>query len=352
MTDNNAQPVVSVIIPVYNVEDYLATCVESVLHQTLTDIEVILVDDGSPDRCPEMCDDFARKDSRVKVIHKKNAGLGYARNSGLEIARGRWICFVDSDDYIALNTLEVSVAIGEKSGADQVRYQPTTFPYNKRPEVKTVDSTDDAVVLNTFPEKVFPMLKYITAVPSIMDVDIAAVASAWGAIYRREPLIKSNVRFPSERELISEDNIFNLEYAAVCGPIAYTRNHFYFYRQNPVSLTSFRRDRIERSATFCKHLQVRMQALGYPEPKLFAESVMLGYLRTHLWHIFFSDFPEAEKRQLHREAVNHPYLKEIEADGEYRRLPLIQRIAFDSRHSYLLSKIIVKGREMFRSRQR
>ena len=344
------RPVVSVIIPVYKVEKYLTTCVESVLRQTLSDIEIILVDDGSPDNCPAMCDDFARKDSRVKVIHKQNAGLGYARNSGLEIATGRWICFVDSDDYIALNTLAVCVAIGERTDADQVRFLSENFPYDTSPEPKAVECSVDAVVLDTFPDKVFPMFRHITTVPGCMDTDIEAVASAWGAIYRHEPLRRSGVKFPSERELISEDNIFNIEYAAVSGAIAYTGNHFYFYRQNPVSLTSFRRDRIERSAIFCNHFEKRMLALGYPEPKLISESIMLGYLRTHFWHIFTSDMPEEEKRRLHKEAISHPYLDGIASDGEYRRLPLMQRLAFDWRKNYTLSRFLVLGREMLRHR--
>lgn len=90
----------SVIIPVYNVEKYLARCVDSVLSQTFSDFEVILVDDGSPDKSPEICDEYVRKDSRVKVIHKKNGGLSSARNAGLEICKGEYIFFIDSDDYL------------------------------------------------------------------------------------------------------------------------------------------------------------------------------------------------------------------------------------------------------------
>lgn len=94
------KPKVNIIVPVYNVEKYLVRCMESLLNQTLKEIEIILVDDGSPDNCPQMCDEYARRDSRVKVIHKSNAGLGYARNSGLDVAVGEYIAFVDSDDYV------------------------------------------------------------------------------------------------------------------------------------------------------------------------------------------------------------------------------------------------------------
>lgn len=105
-------PVLSIIVPVYNVEEYLARCIDSVLTQTFTNFELILVDDGSPDRCGEICDEYARKDSRVIVIHKENGGVSSARNRGLDIARGEYITFVDSDDLIGTSTTyEENIAI-------------------------------------------------------------------------------------------------------------------------------------------------------------------------------------------------------------------------------------------------
>ena len=96
--------ILSVIIPVYNVEKYLRKCVDSVLAQDIADMEVILIDDGSPDNCGAICDEYAEKDTRVKVIHKEHEGLSSARNAGLDIARGKYITFVDSDDYLLPNT--------------------------------------------------------------------------------------------------------------------------------------------------------------------------------------------------------------------------------------------------------
>ncbi len=100
-------PLISVIVPVYNVEKYLDRCVESIVSQTYKNLEIILVDDGSPDNCPEMCDAWAEKDSRIKVIHKENGGVSSARNAALDIAGGEYIGFVDSDDYIESNMFEV-----------------------------------------------------------------------------------------------------------------------------------------------------------------------------------------------------------------------------------------------------
>lgn len=91
---------ISIIIPIYKVEQYLDECVTSIINQTYKDLEIILVDDGSPDKCPRMCDEWAKKDARIKVVHKKNGGLSSARNAGLKVAKGEYIGFVDSDDYV------------------------------------------------------------------------------------------------------------------------------------------------------------------------------------------------------------------------------------------------------------
>ena len=99
---------ISVIVPVYNVEKYLNKCIESIVNQTYTNLEIILVDDGSPDNCPNICDEWAKKDSRIKVIHQRNSGGGAARNIGLDNANGSMISFIDSDDFISTDMYEYS----------------------------------------------------------------------------------------------------------------------------------------------------------------------------------------------------------------------------------------------------
>ena len=91
---------ISVIVPIYKVENYLHRCVDSIINQTYTNLEIILVDDGSPDNCPMICDEYAKKDSRIRIVHKKNEGVAVARNVGIDIATGKYIMFVDSDDFI------------------------------------------------------------------------------------------------------------------------------------------------------------------------------------------------------------------------------------------------------------
>lgn len=109
---------ISVIIPIYKVEKYLDECIKSVVDQTYKNIEIILVDDGSPDVCPEMCEEWAKKDSRIKVIHKKNGGLSDARNAGLDIASGEYIAFVDSDDWVLPNMYEKLLEVIKREQAD------------------------------------------------------------------------------------------------------------------------------------------------------------------------------------------------------------------------------------------
>ena len=111
-------PLLSIIVPVYKVENYLPKCIDSILAQTFTDFELILVEDGSPDDCPALCDAAAAKDARVRVIHQKNGGLSAARNAGLDVARGAWIGFVDSDDYIAPEMYETLYQAVQSTGAD------------------------------------------------------------------------------------------------------------------------------------------------------------------------------------------------------------------------------------------
>ena len=107
MKTEGDMPKVSIVVPVYNVEKYLDRCIDSLVNQTLKDIEIILVDDGSPDNCPQMCDAWACRDSRIKVVHKENGGLGSARNAGLAEITGKYVAFVDSDDFVELNTYSV-----------------------------------------------------------------------------------------------------------------------------------------------------------------------------------------------------------------------------------------------------
>ena len=121
------QALISVIIPVYNVEEYLRECIDSVLNQTFSDFEVILVNDGSTDSSGEICDEYVEKDERVTVIHQKNGGLSVARNIGLSEANGKYVYFLDSDDYISENALATLLNIAENDSSDIVFFDAVSF---------------------------------------------------------------------------------------------------------------------------------------------------------------------------------------------------------------------------------
>lgn len=142
-------PLISVIVPIYNVEKYLARCVDSIVNQTYKNLEIILVDDGSPDSCPQMCDDYAKKDSRIKVVHKKNGGLSDARNAGMAVAKGEYISFIDSDDYVSDDFFECLLDVMNKENSDIAECSVVKFYEDNRFDefsddlsVKTYDTQD------------------------------------------------------------------------------------------------------------------------------------------------------------------------------------------------------------------
>ena len=184
----------SVIVPVYRTKEYLASCVQSVLNQSLEDFELILVDDCCPDGCGRLCDEFAARDSRIRVIHKPtNEGLGYARNTGLEAAQGDFVLFLDSDDLVDPQLLERCSALPERD----ILVFGTTFRYEKtgKEEVRL----PDAVTAQTPKEKadIFAML-----------TQARIFQFAWNKLYRRAFLTESGVRF--ENTPLIEDFLFNL----------------------------------------------------------------------------------------------------------------------------------------------
>ena len=142
-------PLISVIVPIYNVEKYLDRCVDSIINQTYKNLEIILVDDGSPDNCPQMCDDYAKKDSRIKVVHKENGGLSDARNVGMEVATGEYVSFIDSDDYISLDFYETLLETIVDNDSDIVEcgvvkfYEDNSFDkYSDDLKVTNYDTVD------------------------------------------------------------------------------------------------------------------------------------------------------------------------------------------------------------------
>lgn len=204
------KPKISVIVPVYNVEKYLHKCVDSILKQTLSDIELILVDDGSPDGSGAICDEYAQKDSRVKVIHKPNGGVSSARNAGIEVARGEWLCFVDSDDYIDETYLE---DFGVYKGDADMYMQG----YKRLYKGQIVATTS----FERFKSNKFDEILAYSETNHIIN-------SPCFKLYKNE-LVKSNkLRFDTNTSY-GEDHLFSLSYAICCNSINYSKGKGYNY---------------------------------------------------------------------------------------------------------------------------
>ena len=227
------QPKVSVIIPVYNTEKTLTKCVDSVINQTLQDVEIILVDDGTPDGAGVLCDAYAQKDPRIKVIHKENGGLSSARNAGMEIATGEYIGFVDSDDYIHPQMYE---KLYERILADNSDICLCgLFRVNEQ-------GTERPVELEGLPEKLTgreEIVKYLS-LPLIGVVPGCGEPMVEGFVCRnlyRRALIKEQP-FLSEREYFAEDVVFNLTVYGRCDSISILNGCFYYYWYNEFSLSN------------------------------------------------------------------------------------------------------------------
>lgn len=229
------EDLISVIIPIYNVEQYLPQCINSVLKQTYTNLEIILVDDGSPDYCGKMCDEYAQKDDRIRVIHKKNAGLGEARNSGLEVATGKYVYFIDSDDWIELDMLHKLLQEANNINADFVMCGFKKYVNDLN---SVIEQHIEKKRILCGQEVTEQLLLPMVAQKSDIQEDYTINMCVWTNLYRRSIIEKYRIRFLSEREYLSEDICFNLEYLMHTQCAVILPDTFYFYRYNPTSLTS------------------------------------------------------------------------------------------------------------------
>lgn len=226
-------PLVSVIVPVYKVEKYLGKCIESILNQTYRDMEIILVDDGSPDKCGELCEEYAKKDCRILVIHKENGGLGDARNAGIEKASGKYLLFVDSDDYIHEKLLEKTVKTAEETKADMVLFDyQTVEPKGGRSDIFTID---------------MPAGKVIT--PKDEPGLIKASCSAVNKLYRTNFWHKSGLHFPVGKYYEDLGTIPKL--FGIAERVVYIKEALYYYVMRDGSImhsSDFKRNYEDRTA--------------------------------------------------------------------------------------------------------
>jgi len=226
--NSNSYRLISVIIPVYKVEKYIHECINSVLNQTYQNLEIILVDDGSPDNCPGICDEYAAKDKRVKVIHKLNGGLSDARNAGLREATGEYILFLDSDDYW-IGTDSISKTdnfIGQYEQVDIIYFDRITF-FENNPDIKLEPKTFDLEKING---------KSKAEVLSYFIGEGRFIVSACNKLIRKSIITENDIFF--EKGLLSEDVDWNFK-LTICSDHLFAINiPFYGYRKREGSITT------------------------------------------------------------------------------------------------------------------
>lgn len=312
-------PLVSVIVPIYHVEDYLNRCIVSIVNQTYQNLEIILVDDGSRDNCPQMCDSWAEQDSRVSVIHKENAGLGMARNTGIEHAAGKYIFFLDSDDYVDTTLIEKCVNNAEAHGSEVVCFGRSNVYEDGRIEPCRVSDS----VRKYCGEAVRKEL-----LPCLFTYELGFGVSAWGRMYRLHTLRSNQLRFVSEREIISEDAFFSLELFSRVSVVTIIPEPLYFYCCRNTSLSRrYEKGRQARNDDFLIKSMEYVDRAGLPNTiKTHIQARYHGMTLGTMMQVVRSNLPGNEKRRelseiLHNKTLYMTLSKDVcSLDARFPRL--------------------------------
>lgn len=247
---------VSIIIPVYKVEAFLSRCVESALSQTYKDIEIILVDDGSPDKCPQICDEYAKKYPQIKVVHKQNGGLSSARNAGMKVATGEYILFIDSDDWIDPETVMELVTIAEREKVDFVRSRAKYANWPNHEDGTVCDFGNETMMHTGRYSREMIEKEILPICIATPQITFGPIVSAWATFYRRALLSNNNIEFYEDVKY-SEDCIFNARVLMACDSFYYlSEPQYYNYYFNDTSITkSYRADRWESNKTLINRFE-------------------------------------------------------------------------------------------------
>lgn len=283
------EPLISVIVPVYKVEAYLRECVDSIIVQTYRNVEIILVDDGSPDRCGEICDEYAERDSRVVVIHKPNGGLSDARNAGLDAMRGEYLMFVDSDDTLTNDAIEILIDLLRKTDAQLAIGSSDRLDENKN-QLPSVDNNYQQIGIMNREEAIKDMFTH--------------GCSAWARLYKRE--VHEGIFFPKGE--INEDEAIVLAILDRCTRVVATNQVIYHYlcRSESITTNPFSKKKLiwqKHCKANCEFVQLR-----YPE---LIEYANMRYRGSLLWSITelamvddLADY-QAEQTELMAELKHH-----------------------------------------------
>lgn len=249
-------PKISIVVPVYKVQKYIRDCLESLVNQTFSDIEIIIVDDGSPDESYKVYGEFASKDSRIRIIKKENAGVSEARNTGISVANGEFLMFVDSDDWMELDGCETLYNAYLKTNADLI----VSDAYTSMNGIKRTNKvfakdfvTDDRNFIRQYQAA---CIGYgYNPMPADRS-NVSGLGSPWNKLYSRKIIVDNNLRYDPYVKGIYDDNLFTLHYLSVAKSVAYVGKPIYNYRIVGQSLTqSFKPNTLDISRRIFTKIQ-------------------------------------------------------------------------------------------------
>lgn len=310
-------PKVSIIVPIYNVESYLSQCIESFCNQTLKDIEIILVDDGSPDNCGAICDQYAELDPRIKVLHKENAGVGAARNDGLRLATGEYVVFVDSDDYVPDDAYQKMYSNAVQNDADVVLADIYTVQNGHTHYVKFFEKpfvTSDRKLMDEMVKSAF--YNYYCPMPPA-----SGPAYGYGGptnkLVRRSILTDNNIWFDTSVKGVFDDVIYSAYVFACAGKISYIEEPVYYYRLLENSITrTYKANMLEINAAIFDAIRRFCQIYG-PDGQFDNAyyAVVIRRLNESLFKFFFNkDNDKSHKesmQQLQNLLHTEPYVSAV-----------------------------------------
>lgn len=250
-------PLISIIVPIYEVEKYLSKCINSIVKQTYTNLEIILVDDGSPDNCPDICDEWGQRDARIRIIHKKNGGLSDARNAGIALANGEYISFVDGDDWLKPEFLEILFALLERENADIAEGGVSYF-----------NEEGKCIRERCYSEKIKALNK-IDALRALVK-DEGLYQTVWNKLYRRKVL----EGIPFKKGKYNEDDFWTYQIFDRAEKLVVTSDKLYCYLQRESSImgTGYqikRLDGLEARLKRMEYLQKYKELADFTKARIF-----------------------------------------------------------------------------------
>jgi glycosyltransferase involved in cell wall biosynthesis len=327
---------------------------KSLIQQTLKEIEIIIVDDGSKDACALLCDTFTANDSRIKVIHKENGGLGFARNTGIEAACGEYIGFVDSDDYVEPLMYEKLYGAAVKYNADLAVsgicfVGGNTFSQNEASVPKSYFN-EDTVFENQEMKNL--LLGVVGALPNEPD-DSRYGVSVCKNIFRNDLIKEQNIKFLSERKILSEDTLFMVDFVKASTRAVGVSGAFYCYCRNEDSLSkSYNPNRFERSIIFLDELEKRIaDYVSKDEYKIYLDRLVQGFGRIlcsqEIVHAKYEKIKYVALRKRLKEICTNNKIQKVLKSYPWHKLPVKQgAFAFAMKYKlFLLQKVMVLLRD-------